>query len=104
MADFALWASAAERAFGWPGGAFLKAYTPNRADANVAVLETSPVVKLLDDVLGTGDSWEGTATELLNELAGRVDDQTKRQDDWPKSAPALSNTCAGWPRTCGRPT
>jgi hypothetical protein len=91
MADFALWVTAAESAFPWPQGSFLKAYNANRADANVAVLETSPVVKALDDLLASvGPSWEGTASELLKELG--ADEQTKRLDDWPKTASSLSNT------------
>ena len=34
MADFALWATAAETAFGWPEGTFLAAYLGNRETAN----------------------------------------------------------------------
>src|SRR5262249_45998132 len=34
MADFALWASAAESAFGWDEGTFYRAYQGNRESAN----------------------------------------------------------------------
>jgi len=36
MINFALWATAAESAFGWPEGAFLEAYRTNRAEAATA--------------------------------------------------------------------
>src|SRR5262249_4514810 len=39
MADFALWVVAAEPALGWQSGAFLKAYTENRGQANELALE-----------------------------------------------------------------
>jgi hypothetical protein len=38
MADFALWATAAETAFGWPSGTFMTAYQGNRESANEVAL------------------------------------------------------------------
>jgi hypothetical protein len=34
MADFAMWATAAESLLGWREGAFLRAYTRNQASSN----------------------------------------------------------------------
>ncbi len=48
MADFALWATAAERGLGWPEGTFLKAYTGNRASANSLALDASPSPRRCD--------------------------------------------------------
>ncbi len=43
MADFALWATAAEEGFGWESRTFMRAYSGNRAEANDLALETDPV-------------------------------------------------------------
>jgi hypothetical protein len=43
MADFAVWATAAEESLGWEPGAFMDAYTGNRKEATESVLEADPV-------------------------------------------------------------
>src|SRR5262249_45303394 len=44
MADFALWATAAETAFGWPDGTFVEAYQGNRESAALAKNSSLKVV------------------------------------------------------------
>ena len=51
MADFALWAAAAETAFGWPTGTFAAAYQDNRASANDVALEAPVIAQPLLDLL-----------------------------------------------------
>jgi hypothetical protein len=90
MADFAMWAVAAEPALGLEPGAFLAAYEANRAEAGRAALESSPVVKRLMEVLGEvdyRDGFEGTATALWERLSRGQDTRAKV---WPKSPRALS--------------
>jgi hypothetical protein len=89
LADFALWATAAEHSLGWSDGAFLQAYTGNRTSANDLALEASPVTLAIRQVCAAG--WLGTATELLNELNAVADDGTRRQKNWPSSSRSLSN-------------
>ena len=56
MADFALWAMAAESAFDLPGGlTFLDAYTGNRESANTLALESVPIVRPLAELLSSRD-------------------------------------------------
>src|SRR5712691_3495720 len=43
MADFAIWATAAEKALGFPDGAFMKTYAGNRAEAVQETLENDQV-------------------------------------------------------------
>ena len=43
MADFAVWATAAERGLGWAEGAFMAAYAENRAGAVETSLEADPL-------------------------------------------------------------
>ncbi|NQT40030.1 MAG: hypothetical protein HQ581_21235, partial [Planctomycetes bacterium] len=91
MADFAIWATAAEPAIGLKGGEFLAAYEGNRAAGNELALEASSVGKVvLDFVAGIG-VWTGTASELLAELDELADEKTKRLKSWPQTPRSLSN-------------
>ncbi len=90
MADFALWATAAETAFGWNRGEFLAAYEGNRQSANDVALEASSVARPLLELLDEKGSWSGTASELLTELEDRVTDQLKRQKIWPSNGRSMS--------------
>lgn len=95
MADFALWATAAEQGLGFRSGTFIKAYTRNRQDANALALEASPVAGELWKLVKAKGQWEGIAKELLGELNSELDDAARqkmeRQDIWPKNPRALSN-------------
>jgi hypothetical protein len=90
MADFSLWAEACGRGIGWPAGAFLVSYAENRAGANDAVLADSPLVEPLRRLLADSVTWEGTASELLDELTRRVGEAAARRPDWPKLPHVLS--------------
>lgn len=93
MADFARWATAVEPAFGWPKGSFLEAYSENRALAVELGIDGCPVaqaiVELADDNEISG--WEGTATELIDELEKKVSDKVTRSKAWTKTPQSLSN-------------
>lgn len=93
MADFAVWAVAAEPAFGVPAGTFVEAYAVNRATANTTALDDSPlseaVIKLLD--AQPKPLWSGRASELLEELRRQASEQTLRDKSWPKAPNTLTN-------------
>ncbi len=90
MADFALWATAAETAFGWPSGTFVTAYQGNRESANEVALEASVVARPLLDLLEAQGEWTGSSGELLKLLEERLGDQTRRLSGWPKNPRSLS--------------
>lgn len=90
MADFAVWATACERALGWPAGSFLAAYGSNRSAANEVALESSPIVTPLKQILAHTTEWSGNAAELLDTLRGHVSDQTAHGKYWPKRANLLA--------------
>ena len=90
MADFAVWAVAAEPALALNPGTFMSAYTGNRAMANELVLEASPVVLPLLGFLKI-NPWEGSATELLVALDRLVEEKTKELKAWPKNGRSLSS-------------
>jgi hypothetical protein len=93
MADFATWVTAAETGLNWDQGAFLAAYTANRADANDLALEASAVSQaVMEFAANLTAPWEGTATELLKLFNGRVEEVTRKQKGWPADGRALSNT------------
>jgi len=91
MADFAIFATAAARAGAYGEKEFWDAYGASQADAHAIALEASPVAQavlaLLEDA---GGGWKGTATGLLDALAGYADEPTRRLQAWPKSAKGLS--------------
>ncbi|HKC63803.1 MAG TPA: DUF3854 domain-containing protein, partial [Pyrinomonadaceae bacterium] len=90
MADFALWATAAEEALGLPLGAFMAAYTGNREAANDLALEASPVVPAVIAFVEREKLWTGSATELLKELNALAGDEAQKQQGWPKRGNILS--------------
>jgi hypothetical protein len=89
MADFAIWAAAAETELGFTAGTFMEAYNRNRDQMNGLAIESSPVAAAIIALINKTGSWKGTATRLLTKLESEVDEQTRRQSYWPKSPKAL---------------
>jgi hypothetical protein len=90
MADFAQWATAAESSLGLKTGAFMAAYTGNRASSNDLALESSPVAAAVLTFVNIEEDWQGTSSELLKALNDRTGEDVQRQPGWPKAANALS--------------
>lgn len=90
MADFAQWATAAETHLGLGQGAFMAAYTGNRAASNDLALEASPIAAALISFVEAESSWIGTSSQLLKELAQRAGEDAQRQQGFPKAANSLS--------------
>jgi hypothetical protein len=89
MADFARWVVAAEPALPWSQGAFLAAYSGNRAGAIEATLDADPVADAVC-ALVAGEPWKGRASELMPRLAQGMPEHVLRSHDWPKDATRLS--------------
>lgn len=90
MADFAIWATACERAMAWPEGTFMSAYLRNRDAANETALESSVLTAPLVKLLAGCARWSGTATELRDALTALADEKTTRGREWPRSPKALA--------------
>lgn len=84
MADFARWVTACEGAFGWRSGTFLKAYRDHEAEKADLALSASIIAAPIRTLAASG--WEGTASELLVELASTAPDE-----GLPDDAQSLSN-------------
>jgi hypothetical protein len=91
MADFALWATAAESGFGWEPGTFLGAYTGNREEAIDVALETDTVAGAVLKLMDGRDEWVGSATELWKALGENVDEQVKQTNAWPSAPHTLTS-------------
>lgn len=86
MADFARWGCAIARSLGFEDEEFLAAYYRNINSQNDAAIEASPVGTAILTLMDDRDEWEGTATDLLNELE-RIAEKIKiniKSRDWPK--------------------
>jgi hypothetical protein len=79
MADFAEFITAAEPAMGLAPGEFLRMYAGNREEATDVTIEASLIAKPLIDV----GAWDGTASDLLTHLEGRVSETERRSKSWP---------------------
>jgi len=91
MGDFGIWGEAAGPAFGWNPGQFTEAYQANRDTAVSMTVTAEVVAEAIRTMVDEEKVWQGTASELFDKLNLRVSDQTRRSDQWPKAANALSN-------------
>ena len=90
MADFAVWATAAEEALGWEPGAFMAAYTGNRREATDSALDADPVAGAVLKLMQDRDEWAGSATELWTALNELVDEGVRHTKAWPGAPNALT--------------
>ncbi len=90
MADAAKWVAACEPALPLETGEFLETYLGNRAGAVEATLEADPLAATVRALMEDKPSWEGTPSELLDELEHLADDRTCKSKAWPGSANWLS--------------
>jgi len=89
MADFARWAVAAEPGLGWEAGRFIAAYEGNRAQAHELAVDATVVGPALIE-LADGEGFQGTASELLAQLAERAGEKATKSPEWPRDGRALS--------------
>lgn len=96
MADFAIWATAAEPKLGVEDGEFLCAYETNRQLGTESLLELTPIAEgirtMLEQMPAANGSvhWSGTATQLLDLLNRNVGHSIRKEEGWPRSSRALS--------------
>jgi hypothetical protein len=96
MADFAIWATAAEPAFGHDAGTFLKAYAGTQEQADAIALECSSLGSAIASLMNGRGDWSGSAAVLLNYLELELGEEfTRKRPDWPKSPNALGTALRG---------
>ena len=89
MADFAVWATAYERAL-WPAGTFARAYTANRRAAIESVIEADPLATCVRAMMVDRTMWTGSASDLLRFCAGCARDDIARGGAWVANPRALA--------------
>jgi hypothetical protein len=89
MADFAVWAVAAAPAFGWAQDRVLELINANRASSTSVAIEASAIGPALLRFMDPRTEWLGTATSLLEFLAGYADEKTRKRKDWPQNPRGL---------------
>jgi hypothetical protein len=92
LADFGRWGAAIAEALGYSAEDFLSAYGMNVASQNEVALEESLVAQSILWFLEVGTEWEGTATQLLQELESNAEhlNINIRAKAWPKSPNSLT--------------
>jgi hypothetical protein len=95
-AEFARWGAACAPGWGSDATEFLRDYEENRSDAAAAAAEASPLLPVIEAVLGrfglTADGFDRTASELLDRL-GEVCGEPERRAHWyPSNASQLGGT------------
>ena len=78
MADFLVWVTKGEEKLGWDKFSFQRAYDNNKKEVSRARLETDPVFSTLTKLVSEHDSkkvFDGTPSELGNQLEARMNDQ-----------------------------
>jgi energy-coupling factor transporter ATP-binding protein EcfA2 len=92
LADFTEWVEAAAPSLGWAPGEFLHVLTESRESASELAVESSPIGDpIVSLVKRSGGTWQGTATELLDEIRTLSDDDRRKLRGFPKQANQLSN-------------
>lgn len=86
MADFCRWGCAITRGLVLPESDFLQAYYQKIGQQNDEALQASPVAQTVLELMSDRDDWQGTPTELYDELyriASRLKIDTNSRY-WPK--------------------
>lgn len=91
MADFAEWAVAAEPALPISEGAFMDAYTGNRASAREDAVANDTVASAIVDMLDDVGEWTGKTSTLLEDLKPYVPDPDRPPRDYPNTYQAMGH-------------
>jgi hypothetical protein len=90
LADYALFATAAEESIGITDGKFREVFDRSREESRQIVLEASPVAEAIIALVRAELGWKGTPTELLNKLERYAEPATVKSRIWPKASNSLS--------------
>lgn len=72
MADFVLWCTAAEAAFGWGRGTIRAAFLNNQREAGRDIVDNDPIAPEIIAMVTQEGDFLGTSTELHRKLDGRM--------------------------------
>jgi hypothetical protein len=90
MASFTAWVLRAEEVLPWQPGAFKQAYMENTQNIIEQAVDADLVSSVVQEFMTGREYWEGTASELLEELCEIIPEKTQKQKAWPKLPHILS--------------
>jgi hypothetical protein len=91
MIDAATWVTAAEESLAWTEGSFLAAMKENADEAVEQVFDASLVAGPIMDLVRDVEVWDGTASELLEEISRRAPGPIVSSRYWPNTPRLLAN-------------
>lgn len=86
LIDAAKWVIAAEPVLPWETGEFARVYLDNQQQAIDAANEANPVTMTILTLMERYGGFKGTADELLHQLNGLANEDTRRSPGWPSGA------------------
>jgi hypothetical protein len=90
LADFVIWVEAAGPSLDWERGAFAAACDTNRSELDEIALESQPISQAVLSLMEKQKTYTGTASALLSKLGREIEEDTRRERSWPKSASQCS--------------
>jgi hypothetical protein len=90
MADYALFATAAELPLGIKSGGFKASFEQSREESRQIVIDASPIAEALIFLVSKELVWKGTVTELLTKLEQYAKPAAVKSRNWPKASNSLS--------------
>lgn len=90
MADFARFAVAAESGYNSDGEApFIDLYMENREENTASILETSPLARVLWEIIKAEKKWLGTSRLLFAAVMDRATETDRKTPGWPTAETKL---------------
>lgn len=96
MADFMIFGEAISRAMGKKPGDFASAFLDNRAMSDTTAVDDSPVASAIRELAERRGTWQGTAAQLMTELASIVSERATQQRGWPQTPRSMSAAVGTW--------
>jgi hypothetical protein len=92
MADFARFAVAAEPAYNADGETpFIDLYLENREQNTASILETSPLARVLWELVKQDGRWIGSSSRLFADITAKAKDADRRSPGWPTAENKLKS-------------
>lgn len=92
MADFARFAVAAEPSYNATGHpSFMELYMENREQNTASILETSPLARVLWELIKEDHRWIGTSRLLFADITDKAKEADKRSSGWPTAENKLKS-------------
>ncbi len=90
LADFARWVESATPALGWDDGSFISVLESSRDLASTIVVDASPIGPPIVAFMNDRRHWDGSSSELLDQVRHLVKEDTRRARSFPNNPTQFS--------------